>query len=212
MRQFGLALVALAVGCGEEDPSVWADEYTPEGASLEEADLEETFGGDYRVRGALYYLSLVLEDRIEAHAYDYHVPDDYDDGTMIYSTTINQAMIDQLNDVSAVGGTNEVVFTLREGLSLSGAGTGSFTGNIVVNVGGQTIGTVYDFGSTHGSSNATYRFAITSNHIAQLSPGGTLEVVATGNGEAHSNGSPLVNQAIVTWYFTSGLPYVRSVP
>jgi hypothetical protein len=196
-----LAWVLFAVGCEAEDPAIWEDEVLA-------ADAD----GLSRVKGALYYLDMVQDERVEAHAYDFRVPEDDDDGTMVYATTIDQAMIDQLNDVSAVGGVNELVFTLRSGLSFRGGGNGFFSGDVQATAGGDTIGSVNEAGSTNGTIQTTYRLPIDSGQIVQMQPGESFEVTGTGHAEASSGGEAWIDQAIVSWYITAGRPYIRSVP
>lgn len=176
---------------------------------------------DARVRGMNFGMEQVAFESVNASAHGHgcsngmHELSHTHSGNMVYQSTVDQAMIDQMNAVMSVGGSTKIIFSLRTGLSTLGNGYARVNGTVTVSAGGSTIASFSEAGESPpgGTTSNNYTVTIDPSVIAGMSAGGTITVTAAGTGEAHSNGCSSSDQAIASWYFTSmGKPFIGTTP
>jgi hypothetical protein len=162
-------------------------------------------------RSAIYFFTEDSRDILSAHAYDYRVPTNTDSAQMQYSLLVDGPMIAQLAETHFRGGTVAIQFTVRQGLSFVGAGTGTYSGTVSVS---PAVCGPYDFSASgpSGTIDTTYTCEIPPGTFDEWSLGDTITVTLSGQGTAWSNGDAYRNQSIVTWYFkASGKPMLKAM-
>ena len=195
-------ILVIAAGCAEaEDPAVWTAEY-------EHTDPSALS----RLRAANYYFTAGTADPVFAEA-PHCVDNVYDTATFDFSLTVTQAMLNQFAAIFAAGGHVEVIYTTQAGNSFKGNGSGDIGGAVLVELDGQIIGTpTHDDHSGNGTLRWNHVVPLTSTELASATVGSMIRVEGAGDGTASSNGCDLIDQAIVTWEFTAGVPILKTYP
>lgn len=165
-----------------------------------------------RLRALNFGFDTITSDQINASSHGGSCPlGDTDDGNMVYQAHIDQKMMDQVNAVADAGGVISIIFTLRTAFSFLGDGSGRIDATVTTSVGGTTVDTITI--SSDGPSGTTETRYVIALDASMFYVGGTVEVNASGVGQAYANTCGSIHQAISTFYFrTGGTPLLSTNP
>jgi hypothetical protein len=137
-----------------------------------------------------------------------------DTGLMLFERVVDQALFDQLVAIRAAGGFVELDFGTRIGNSFSGRGTGVTTGEIEIAIdGAPAMPALQDRSEADETTSYPEEILLDADDVASLQVGSVVTVTATGTGISLTNGCETIDQAITSFYFTTGgKPIIQTYP